>query len=94
MLDGVGDEALLMLDLHGVEGTTVGVDTDEEVVLGLKLGQRLFVIHRYLLWKLDAGYWKLDAGSWKLDASNWMLGARVLTLLHDSGFSDSRFSDS
>src|SRR5262249_13640689 len=31
VLDKVGDEALLVLDLHGVEGAAVRVDADEEV---------------------------------------------------------------
>jgi hypothetical protein len=32
VLDRVGDEALLVLDLHRVEGAPVGVDADEEVL--------------------------------------------------------------
>src|SRR5690606_31259786 len=37
VVDRVRDEALLVLELHRVEGTTVGVDADEKGVLRTKL---------------------------------------------------------
>ena len=36
-----GPEALLVLDLHGVEGAAVGIDADEEGLLRLQVGQGL-----------------------------------------------------
>ncbi len=39
MLDGGGTEALLVLDLHRVEGATIGVNAHEEVARRLQLCQ-------------------------------------------------------
>jgi len=36
VLDNVGNEALFVLDFHGIEGTAVGVDTDEKFVFWFK----------------------------------------------------------
>ena len=35
MLDKHGSEAFLMLDLHAVENAAVGIDSDEELFIGL-----------------------------------------------------------
>jgi hypothetical protein len=52
VLDDVGGEALLVLDLHRVERAAVRVYADEKVVFRFQLGQRPsgfgIVCHRYL----------------------------------------------
>ena len=48
MLDKHGGEAFLVLDLHAVENTAVGIDADEELFAGTVVAQNLgWVVHKF-----------------------------------------------
>ncbi len=45
MFDDIGNEAFLMFDFHGIEGSPAGINTDEKLMFRLKLLQFFRGIH-------------------------------------------------